>query len=83
MVDSCANPACGKPLRYLRDGQVFLFQTGGDDGAPRRLEHYWLCGDCLRTRSLSQDASGMVRLVTKLPQIQNVEEAEGFAPDAA
>lgn len=51
MVDNCANPQCNKPLHYLRDGRVFVFETArgaaGPDGKRlRRTEHYWLCGDC-------------------------------------
>ncbi len=51
MVDSCANPRCSKPLHYLRDGRIFIFDVAsarlGPDGRPvRHVEHYWLCGTC-------------------------------------
>ncbi len=51
MVNNCANPKCNKPLHYLRDGRVFVFdvasaRTGADGKRLRHLEHYWLCGDC-------------------------------------
>ena len=51
MVNNCANPACNKPLHYLRDGRVFVFevasaQLGADGKRLRHIEHYWLCGDC-------------------------------------
>jgi hypothetical protein len=51
MVNNCANPQCNKPLHYLRDGRIFVFDVAsarlGPDGKRlRNLEHYWLCGDC-------------------------------------
>ncbi len=51
MVNNCANPTCNKPLHYLRDGRVFVFEvasarTGPDGKRLRHLQHYWLCGDC-------------------------------------
>ncbi len=51
MVNNCANAACNKPLHYLRDGRVFVFDVAGASIGPdgkrtRHLEHYWLCGDC-------------------------------------
>ncbi len=50
MIEACANPACGKVLRYLREGRVIVFdlkeaeRQGNGNG--RRLQHYWLCGRC-------------------------------------
>jgi len=51
MVNNCANPQCNKPLHYLRDGRIFVFDVPGDILGPegkraRHMEHYWLCGDC-------------------------------------
>ncbi len=51
MVNNCANPKCNKPLHYLRDGRVFVFEVasariGADGKRLRHIEHYWLCGDC-------------------------------------
>ncbi len=51
MVDNCANPKCNKPLHYLRDGRIFVFEVasarmGPDGNRLRHMEHYWLCGDC-------------------------------------
>ncbi len=51
MVNNCANPKCNKPLHYLRDGRIFVFEmtgarTGPDGKRLRHLQHYWLCGDC-------------------------------------
>ncbi len=60
MVNNCANPQCNKPLHYLRDGRVFVFdmasaQVGPDGKRTRHLEHYWLCGDCSPAMTLEQN----------------------------
>ncbi len=64
MVDCCANPGCARPLKYLRDGRIYIFDIGsapGDPGAKRtsHLEHYWLCGLCSETLILVQDGRGI------------------------
>ncbi len=75
MVNNCANPSCNKPLHYLRDGRIFVFEVMGDtvgaDGKrSRHLEHYWLCGDCAPTMVLERKTEDGVRLMPK-PAIQN------------
>ena len=69
MLDHCANPKCAKPLRYLREGRIFVFdsQPSGSDGSPRqdhKLEHYWLCGICSETLLLEETRNG-IRLGTR------------------
>jgi hypothetical protein len=61
MVSNCANPGCRKPLHYLREGRVFLFNaaTGRGDKAHRPLEHYWLCGECAPCMTLVKDELGV------------------------
>lgn len=59
MLNQCANPACARPLLYLRDGRVFVFDVPSQNGADgskrtRHLEHFWLCGPCARTMRLAQ-----------------------------
>lgn len=70
MISCCANPACGKPLHYLREGRIYVFETvaatAGGNARPRRLEHYWLCGDCSPTLALVQDTHGRVHLLRRL-----------------
>ncbi len=51
MVNNCANPQCAKPLHYLRDGRVFVFNVAGarlgpDGKRVQQIRHFWLCGDC-------------------------------------
>jgi len=66
MLSRCANPECGKPLHYLREGRVFLFNvpTSGTDGpiSPQR-EHFWLCGECSMAYSMTQQENQAARLV--------------------
>lgn len=69
MLDHCANPQCAKPLRYLREGRIFVFDSlsSGPDGNARRahkLEHFWLCGTCSKTLFLEKTQEG-VRLENK------------------
>jgi hypothetical protein len=69
MVSQCANPKCGKPLHYLREGRIFVFELANDIAAGngkrvRRLEHYWLCGPCSQTLAMEQSADG-VRVVPR------------------
>jgi hypothetical protein len=64
MVSNCANPKCGKPLHYLREGRIFVFEVpAGIDAASgkrtRRLEHFWLCGACAQTMVVQQSAEGI------------------------
>ncbi len=69
MVSHCANPKCAKPLHYLRDGKIFVFDVSGEaDGngkRSRRMEHYWLCGECCQTLAMEQSPDG-VRVVMRV-----------------
>ena len=69
MVSNCANPKCAKPLHYLRDGRVFVFDVpdkvvaaGGK--RTRHIEHFWLCGTCSQTMAMKQSTDG-VQLVLR------------------
>ena len=53
MLSKCANPACSRSFRYLRDGKLFEIETGGESEnsndvrkSARRVEFFWLCGEC-------------------------------------
>lgn len=54
MLSKCANPACSTPFRYLRDGKLFEIESGvgsenstfGAKKPNRRVEFFWLCGQC-------------------------------------
>jgi hypothetical protein len=51
MVSQCANPDCRRELHYLRDGQIYQFVLSAKTGS-KRLEHFWLCGECSKTMIL-------------------------------
>jgi len=62
VLQKCANPACGKPFRKLKAGRLFAVETGtilkGGRAAKagwsgRRIEHFWLCGECAATLTLT------------------------------
>ena len=70
MVSHCANPKCAKPLHYLREGRIFVFdvpagEVDGKGKRSRRMEHYWLCGVCAQSMAMQQSAEG-VRVVTRV-----------------
>ena len=60
MLSQCANSKCSKPFLRLREGKLFLVETGrvtkpGESAVPpfirarqqqRCVEHYWLCDEC-------------------------------------
>ena len=67
MVNHCANPECCKPLHYLREGRVYVFDvtrtvTGTGERTTRRMEHFWLCGACSESYLLEQVEDRTVRI---------------------
>lgn len=52
MVSQCANLDCSRELHYLRDGKIYQFVLSTKTGS-KRLEHFWLCGDCSKTMILT------------------------------
>ncbi len=87
MISCCANPACGKPLHYLREGRIYIFEcVVGTDGrgkaGQRHLEHYWLCGACIPTLALVQDAQGRVHLLPRRDVLHDHGESVAPAPQA-
>ncbi len=74
MINHCANTACSKPLLYLREGRIFVFDVAdtraelGSNGArPRRIEHFWLCGECSQAFLLERTAEEGVRVIPRQP----------------
>lgn len=61
MVGNCANRRCGVPFRYFREGRLFTFDLsdtrllgdGGNTANPQNVEHFWLCGRCASTLTLT------------------------------
>jgi hypothetical protein len=82
MVSNCANSRCGKPLHYLRDGRIYIFDASAGTSGPgekrqRHLEHYWLCGTCAESLMLNQDPQGSIQVLLKPAAII---ESEGRFP---
>ena len=72
MVSNCANPKCSKPLVYLREGRIFVFDVPihrlPEEGSARgshRLEHFWLCGECSQTLILQQAGDRSIQLIAR------------------
>ena len=70
MVNHCANPQCCKPLHYLREGRVYVFDVtrsvaGSNERVTRRMEPFWLCGVCSETYVLEQVEDRTVRITTR------------------
>lgn len=72
MLSKCASPECSNTLHYLREGKVFKVEsesqmqlTAGQKKPTRRVEHFWLCGQCSERYTLIQDKEAGVRIVEK------------------
>ena len=73
MFHKCANPECSTAFRHLREGKLFLAENeyfpqarnrSRDRRKPpplRRMEHFWLCGQCSQQLTLAFDRErGMI-----------------------
>ncbi len=77
MVNQCANPNCGKPLHYLREGRIFVFDLPDPDvpvpapgGRARRLQHFWLCGACSETMVMEQTSDMQIRVAVNSRKVE-------------
>jgi hypothetical protein len=64
MVSQGANPDCRRELHYLRDGKIYQFVLSPKTGG-KRLEPFWLCGECSKTMILICVDQSEVRTVGK------------------
>jgi hypothetical protein len=62
MVSCCANPDCRRELHYLRDGKIYQFVLSPKTGS-KRLEYFWLCGECSKTMILIRVGQSEVKTV--------------------
>ena len=76
MLSKCANPGCSQPFRYLRDGKLFEIENGGSDNSAvgdkkpsRRVEFFWLCGQCSAEFTVVNDKDRGVITVPLRPQL--------------
>lgn len=74
MLAKCANPNCGTPLVYLREGKIFMVESQRpqlellDRNKPKaanRVEHFWLCGPCSNKMTLTYDQQRGVEIIHK------------------
>jgi hypothetical protein len=91
MVNNCANPQCAKPLHYLREGRIFVFDMPDESAAAdgkraRRLEHFWLCGACSQIMRVERAADGVrlvekpaLRLLKNIPDVPDVPAKTAIA----
>jgi hypothetical protein len=78
MLSKCANPACVTTFQYLRRGRLFKFElesleresptlvgsnSPGHKKPVRRVEHFWLCGECARHMTLALECERKVVVV--------------------
>ena len=77
MLSHCVNSQCSKPFLRLREGRLFLVQTGQATEAktakarvgapvrkpPQRVEHFWLCDACAPVWTLVQNGTQGISLV--------------------
>jgi hypothetical protein len=71
MLSKCANPDCNAKLHYLREGKIFKVESQSRAGDPttgkpeRKVEYYWLCGDCCQRLTVAYGQSEGVKVMTK------------------
>jgi hypothetical protein len=70
MVSKCANPDCGKPFKYLRDGKVIRLEvadltSSAKQRSHKRVEHFWLCGECSQTMTIKFDTHNHVQVMPR------------------
>jgi hypothetical protein len=74
MISQCMNPACRKELRYLRSGRVV--RTTHRIGTQVRVEHFWLCGDCLLTLDFLFAKDGRVSVSPRAKYVAATDKPE-------
>jgi hypothetical protein len=76
MLSKCANPACSTAFRYMREGKLFEidnksgqeFSSAGDSNAGqrkaiRKVEFFWLCGQCSAELTVVHDEKKGVAII--------------------
>jgi hypothetical protein len=75
MLSECANASCGRPLTSLSEGRLYQFEivsisvSATDESTEsltetphRETAHFWLCGSCAKTMTLSLEPLSGLRL---------------------
>ena len=77
MISQCANPACRRELRYLRDGKVYRFVLSTKAGS-KRTEHFWLCGECSKSMILTCVNQSDVKAVRQDASLRKSDSVAGW-----
>lgn len=56
VIGRCFNPECSEELRYLRQGSVYAWESGG--AGEFRVEFFWLCPTCSCRYQVDSDEDG-------------------------
>jgi hypothetical protein len=68
MIATCANPARNVHFRYFRSGKIFMLEASDvdprwrTDPPKRRIEYFWLCGECAPAMHLMRTTDGAVAI---------------------
>lgn len=86
MLSKCANPQCSTPLHYLREGRVYRvevkenipaeapFSISSGVGRKSRMQHHWLCGECILRMTLHFDEQGGLSVIPKPAKIPAAQD---------
>lgn len=75
MVSQCANPECGAPFLYLREGRLFAFSQRSSSPSNSTVEYFWLCGKCAEKLRIAFSNDCGVRLAPRLADRAGLEQA--------
>ena len=73
MVSQCANPECGAPFLYMREGRVVVIQRRSPSPSKQMVELFWLCGLCADHFNLEFSLDGDATVIPRIPAMDNVE----------
>jgi hypothetical protein len=75
MLAKCANPACSRTFRYLREGKLFRIETemeaspANGNVSGRAGEWYWLCDECAKKFTVEKQRGTAAVAVPRRPQV--------------
>jgi hypothetical protein len=82
VIETCANPECGKILHYLREGRILTFAIvelrRDAGGVQRRVEHYWLCGRCSSLFTLKREGEVISLVIRPSVFVSNANDNRAF-----
>jgi hypothetical protein len=93
MLSHCANSQCARPFLRLGEGRLFLVEAEGVESGrvplspyarrpPRRVERYWLCGQCAELWTLVLRGTDGIALLSRTSSIAAIEPGPGHSKTA-